>query len=154
VTILPIAIRLSHRYHNSHLTIKTWCTRNINWKQNTPYPLPSFNITFFHLSMLILLFFLDGAFQFWNIYGYMVYLKVWTKPCEDKRCKIIIWIEKLMVFYVIKIQLSIGDNKVLVACPFCLLLLGCVACSNRLCSLFVARKSMIHIPWSNTYNTN
>ncbi len=85
-----------------------------------------------------MLFFPDGAFQFSSLCGYMVYLRVWTKSCEDKGCKIVTWIEEFMVFDVIIIQLNIGDNKVLVACPFCLLLLGCATCSNRLCSLFVA----------------
>jgi hypothetical protein len=75
----------------------------------------------------------------------MVYLSICTKSCEDKGCKIVTWIEELMAFDVIRIQLNIR-NKVLVACSFCLLPLGCVVCSNRLCSLFVARKSMIHIP--------
>jgi len=68
----------------------------------------------------------------------MVYLRVSTKSCEDKGCKIVTWIEKFMVFDVIIIQLNIEDNKVLVAFPFCLLLLGCVPCLllGNPCSIF------------------
>ncbi len=75
-----------------------------------------------------------------------MYLRVYIKSYEHKGCKIVTWIEELVVFDVTRIQSSIRYNKVLVACSFCLLPLGCVTCSNRLCSLFAARKSMIHIP--------
>jgi hypothetical protein len=102
-TTFPITIKLSHKYHISHLAIKLGAHGALIENKIPLILCHLLTSPSFIFPCQFYLFFPNGAFQFQCLCGYIVYLRVWTKSCEDEGCKIVTRIAEFMVFDVIRI---------------------------------------------------